>query len=82
VVNIRGFSSGGFLGVVKVVGRDGVVRWISSRLAADCLHLVTYSFPIFIPSTVTLFGVKMSNSASEPIDLDMNDASTASKRPQ
>ena len=34
------------------------------------------------PSTVTLFGAKMSNSASEPIDLDVTDASTASKRPQ
>ena len=42
----------------------------------------TYSFPIFIPSTVTLFGAKMSNSASEPIDLNVTDASTASKRPQ
>jgi hypothetical protein len=31
---------------------------------------------------VTLFGAKMSNSASEPIDLDVADASTASKRPQ
>src|SRR2546421_3615118 len=34
------------------------------------------------PSTVTLFGAKMNNSASEPIDLDVTDASTASKRPQ
>ena len=42
----------------------------------------TYSFPTFIPSTVTLIGAKMNNSASEPIDLDVDDASTASKRPQ
>ena len=31
---------------------------------------------------MTLFGAKMSNSTSEPIDLDVTDASTASKRPQ
>jgi hypothetical protein len=76
------------------VGRGGSdassrgVRWISSKLAVSVSIYTderaqgTYSFPIFIPSTVTLFYVKMSNSASEPIDLDVTNASTASKRPQ
>jgi hypothetical protein len=57
-------------------------RHLSEAWDTDDRPQGTYSFLIFIPSTVTLFGAKMSNFASEPIDIDVTDAFTASKRLQ